>query len=61
MCIVHRDACCCLLEFELMKTKFEKTACGVFSPPNYLNPNLHYLLEIAVLDPVGNDCSIILL
>lgn len=50
------------------ENKVEKSACFVlvfsfgvfFLLFNYLNPSLHYLPEIAVLDPAGNDCSIIL-
>lgn len=62
-------SCGCLLLFSgiwLNENKVEKSACFVlvfryfFFLLNYLNPSLHYLPEIAVLDPAGNDCSIIL-
>lgn len=68
-------SCGCLLLFSgtwLNENKVEKSACFVlvfcfclfvfllFCLFNYLNPSLHYLPEIAVLDPAGNDCSIIL-
>lgn len=67
---LHRS-CGCLLLFSgiwLNENKVEKSACFVlvfrfgffFFLFNYLNPSLHYLPEIAVLDPAGNDCSIIL-